>query len=167
MKRCVECQAETVERKHETVTADVCPDGHGLWLRQSELLRAVRTAPGRNHIGNRYDEGRSLTLAADHDVELGDSLRMCPMCNRSMGSVDYAFDSGVLVDVCAKHGVWLDEGELEALERTADRTADPSTPEGAEHASRLDAVRDAEEEVVELRLSLGDALGGMLRSMRN
>jgi Zn-finger nucleic acid-binding protein len=39
----------------------------------------------------------------------------CPTCAGLMNRVNYARASGVIVDVCKTHGVWLDAGELPRL----------------------------------------------------
>ena len=39
----------------------------------------------------------------------------CPACHRLMNRVNFARTSGVIMDVCRAHGVWLDRGELERV----------------------------------------------------
>ena len=34
--------------------------------------------------------------------------------------MNYSYDSGVVINVCADHGVWLDKGELERIEAYRD-----------------------------------------------
>ncbi len=36
----------------------------------------------------------------------------CPVCNDIMNRNNFGRSSGVIVDVCKKHGVWFDRGEL-------------------------------------------------------
>ena len=36
----------------------------------------------------------------------------CPMCGALMNRRNFGANSGVIVDVCAKHGTWFDAGEL-------------------------------------------------------
>lgn len=162
MKLCVVCKQETVERRHEDVTLDECPEGHGVWLLESELLDAVRTVADGSQSGMTYDEGRALTLVMDRDVKLDDEVRTCPMCSQQMNSVEYAFTSGVVIDACPTHGIWLDAGELNQLELEAERKADPDSPESQDREARRIARRDTPPEYVELRLSVVDMLRGML-----
>lgn len=163
MMLCVTCGEATEERVHEDVTADVCLAGHGLWLAECELLSAVRTTKHAEPIGNSYEEGRSLSVAADHDVEAGDEVRECPMCHAPLGSVRYAFTTDVVVDVCAKHGVWLDAGELEQLEAWAEQRAAADSPETAERIARVHSREHGEAETIEYRTSVFEWLGSMLR----
>ncbi len=37
---------------------------------------------------------------------------MCPMCHAMMNRANFGKVSGVIVDVCSKHGTWFDAGEL-------------------------------------------------------
>ena len=39
----------------------------------------------------------------------------CPSCHKLMNRVNFARSSGVIMDVCKPHGVWLDRGELERV----------------------------------------------------
>jgi Zn-finger nucleic acid-binding protein len=41
--------------------------------------------------------------------------RKCPVCGEMMLRRNFRESSGVVVDECAAHGVWLDRGELKAL----------------------------------------------------
>jgi Zn-finger nucleic acid-binding protein len=41
--------------------------------------------------------------------------RKCPSCREPMLRRNFRESSGVVVDVCAAHGVWLDQGELASL----------------------------------------------------
>jgi Zn-finger nucleic acid-binding protein len=36
----------------------------------------------------------------------------CPVCQVLMNRVNFAYRSGVVVDQCAAHGIWLDNGEI-------------------------------------------------------
>ncbi len=39
----------------------------------------------------------------------------CPICNELMQRLNYGYKSGVVMDKCKAHGVWLDSGELRHL----------------------------------------------------
>ena len=42
--------------------------------------------------------------------------RECPRCSEVMGRRNFGTISGVVIDECARHGVLLDEGEMQAIE---------------------------------------------------
>lgn len=39
----------------------------------------------------------------------------CPVCRILMNRVNYKHRSGVIIDQCSKHGIWLDNGEITHL----------------------------------------------------
>lgn len=39
----------------------------------------------------------------------------CPVCRIHMNRVNFGFRSGVVIDQCKKHGVWMDSGEITHL----------------------------------------------------
>lgn len=41
--------------------------------------------------------------------------RRCPVCKKMMDRRNYRGRSGVILDVCPEHGVWLDPGELRQI----------------------------------------------------
>ena len=45
-------------------------------------------------------------------AQAGTFYRGCPVCERLMQRRNWGLRSGVLVDVCAAHGVWFDADEL-------------------------------------------------------
>lgn len=47
--------------------------------------------------------------------EIKITYRKCPICSDIMNRVNYKLNSGVIVDICIKHGIWLDGGELRQL----------------------------------------------------
>ncbi len=53
--------------------------------------------------------------AAKRAAEYGITYVRCPVCTTVMSRVNYGSRSGVIVDRCPDHGVWLDGGELRQL----------------------------------------------------
>ncbi|MEA3491737.1 MAG: zf-TFIIB domain-containing protein [Campylobacterota bacterium] len=41
--------------------------------------------------------------------------RRCPYCNIMMQRINYRAVSGVIIDQCSQHGIWLDGGELHQI----------------------------------------------------
>jgi Zn-finger nucleic acid-binding protein len=41
--------------------------------------------------------------------------RKCPVCRKAMQRKNFMKRSGVITDVCAEHGIWLDSGELRQI----------------------------------------------------
>ena len=103
---------------------DTCPDCTGLWVdrgefstltRESEVYRTEPVPEKRVPLGPIRDPGGCIP---------------CVRCGKLMNRMNFAKISGVIVDVCERHGVWLDHRELEkirlfivdgGLERSQDR----------------------------------------------
>ena len=107
MLTCPICEAGLQREDRSTVTVDVCPQ-HGLWLDRSELLaitEAERHAMGTFVWADIFR--RPVTPPSDRHRTL-----MCPSCDSPMR---LEFYHEVTIDWCPHHGVWLDNGELDAI----------------------------------------------------
>lgn len=82
----------------------------GLWL-DAATLQALCDA-------REAHAGITSALAARRPTATApDTVRYvpCPSCRKLMNRVNFARSSGVIMDVCKPHGVWLDRGELERV----------------------------------------------------
>lgn len=96
----VTLEEETVRGEKGTVTVDVCPECDGLFLDQGEIEQIT----GHKEL----DQLLTDYLGVDSDSRL-----VCPDCGSVMDAEDAG---GVELDVCLEcHGVWADDGEIEAL----------------------------------------------------
>ncbi len=108
---CPVCQKPQVIVEFEGVEVDACRDGHGLWLDAQELGQLMRLA-------GRHEDVE--TLLGQLGVSAQDAPgpdRRCPRCRRRLRPVQapHACEQ-VILDRCpAGHGLWLDDGELEAF----------------------------------------------------
>lgn len=119
---------------------DLCPRCGGLWLDRSEFRRATResnvhrmeTPPGDYQREGLEDPGAYLP---------------CVRCGALMNRKNFGRISGVLIDECVRHGVWLDAGELEkirhfiadgGLERSQDRELERNRVELRRLATKVD-----------------------------
>ncbi|MFO1535127.1 MAG: zf-TFIIB domain-containing protein [Thermoplasmatota archaeon] len=117
-------QPRTSARGRVEVTVDSCPKCNGTFLDQGELGRLT---------GNR-DLNTLLTKHLGID---SDSPYVCPRCG---GLMDAEQAGAVRVDVCLScKGVWVDRGELEALQ--ADTSTDFGTLSPAKQAELHDEQR--------------------------
>lgn len=107
MPACPVCATDMTQETRAGVPVDVCPT-HGIWLDKKELMlitEAERHEKGdfvwadlfRKEASPPRDPERSLS---------------CPHCGELMKTELY---KEVEMDWCAEHGVWLDNGELEAI----------------------------------------------------
>ncbi len=133
---CPSCRADLETTVHEGVDLDRCPAGHGLWLDKGELRAVVMSEAADRPVTEEHE----ALAAADRDHGQGlleqaaRGERPCPVCGMQMKVVEYA-SSGIAIDECIDHGVWLDEGELQRIEAYA---------EGLRNQARGGAAGDAQ-----------------------
>ena len=107
MPACPLCSADMKTETRSGVTVDVCAD-HGLWLDRKELMlitEAERHQQGTFVWGDLFRS--ELTPERTPERSLS-----CPHCSEVM---DHELYKEVEMDWCKEHGVWLDNGELEAI----------------------------------------------------
>jgi Zn-finger nucleic acid-binding protein len=59
----------------------------------------------------RLNELQNVKRSSDYPLGYID----CPVCNKLMNRINFGSRSGVVVDKCREHGVWLDGGELRQI----------------------------------------------------
>lgn len=104
------------------VEIDVCAKCGGLFLDDGEL-EAIQRIVERDHAKLLADPVDSVTegLASASNEALG-PVR-CPKCGVEMTGRRYGLGSQVHIDVCPDGcGLWLDAGELQALEAFYERS---------------------------------------------
>lgn len=69
-------------------------------------------------VSNVFSINRNRLDALVREQRDGDgrfAYRKCPVCKELMHRINFGARSGVIVDQCKTHGVWLDSGELKRL----------------------------------------------------
>src|SRR5512143_1660739 len=102
-----------------------------------ELARQGEDGPGwscRLCSGRWLDSSTFVSLCADEHGSpvgpvtalgprrsLGEPVRygLCPVCSDLMDRMDLGGATGIELDACRRHGVWLDVGEIEQLRELA------------------------------------------------
>ena len=104
--RCwVEMDKEEVETFGPNIVIDVCPKCQGIWLDNGELGKLLKDRKLTNYL-------------TKHIGTKSRSPMVCPRCGNTM-DIEKADD--IEVDVCLTcGGVWLDQGELDALKSKSD-----------------------------------------------
>lgn len=89
---------------------DVCL---GLFFDPNELETLLEATVSNVFTINRsqLDACKSTTRTSEHSA----FYIKCPICSKIMNRVNFGTNSGVIVDRCKDHGVWLDGGELRHL----------------------------------------------------
>jgi Zn-finger nucleic acid-binding protein len=90
-----------------------CDECLGLFFDPNEL-EALLEASVTNVFSimrSQLDAIKTTATAGDHEA----FYIKCPVCGKIMNRVNFGTTSGVIVDRCKDHGVWLDGGELRHL----------------------------------------------------
>ena len=110
------CGRLTEAPRGDGVVVDRCRVCAGIWLDRGELESLV---------GRRQPEYRDELAVLAHEMALAFArgrdekapARYCPRCHEALERGEHPRCPKILVDACPDcHGLWLDAGELEALE---------------------------------------------------
>lgn len=113
---CPACSLPMGSRAVAGIGVDECASCHGLWIPEGRLedlveqARAVREDEAGAQPAPRAPRVRSGNPAVQR-VE----YRRCPECDAQMQRRNFRRSSGIIVDVCRRHGTWLDADELERI----------------------------------------------------
>ncbi|PKN45203.1 MAG: hypothetical protein CVU59_09725 [Deltaproteobacteria bacterium HGW-Deltaproteobacteria-17] len=116
----MKCPYNEIDLVKEVYEADVeidkCPKCRGIWLDAGELEKIQQT----QEID--YSSRLKAAINADaakfnHGRQLDEASLTCPSCAATMEKQEHGFNKWIVIDFCPQcRGIWLDEGELEALE---------------------------------------------------
>jgi hypothetical protein len=101
------------------IVVDECVSCRGVWLDKGELERVQETLEGDYS----QELGRINVVAQAYELarqKAGADIR-CPHCDGELFKKEYGYCSQILIDYCPRCGIWLDKGELEALEKFFER----------------------------------------------
>ena len=96
-------------REDEARSALGCVACRGFFVDHSVLAALVAEARPEEHSG----PGPRPPHQVPRESEV--HYAWCPDCGQPMGRMTFGKRSGVVVDVCPKHGTWFDGGELDAV----------------------------------------------------
>lgn len=106
--KCPRCNMPLDVHLVDSEEYDICPSCGGLWLDRGEFHLITRESDvyRKEDIKDEYLRG-----------PLKDSVAYipCVRCGNLMNRKNFAQISGVIIDECSRHGVWLDAGELEKI----------------------------------------------------
>lgn len=96
-----------------TFLIERCDRCLGLFFDPAELEALLEAT-----VSNVYDINRSRLDDINNRMSPADNpvtYIKCPVCSKLMNRINFGTKSGVIVDRCRDHGVWLDGGELRHL----------------------------------------------------
>ncbi|NBT58456.1 hypothetical protein EBT16_06705 [bacterium] len=113
--KCVRCQQQLSRGVYEGVDIDKCVSCGGIWLDDGELAKIVGATIetfSQSLITKTLD-----TVSKGIPQSEKDSVERCPKCSQEMKALNYAYQSGVIIDSCPNgHGIWVDSGEIEKVQ---------------------------------------------------
>ncbi len=120
--RCPACEGERPLTSRRLGRANValfdCSLCGGIWI-EKEIFEVLADRARSGHLPEGFGGGAPATAgispAPAHPQPL--RYRPCVICGALMNRHNYGRKSGVIVDVCARHGLWFDLHELESLLR--------------------------------------------------
>ena len=110
---CPRCKGALRGRELSGAHVVECEACGGLWLTQAHFEELCDSEDARERVSNEL----RARPGAQQVLEPSATVRYvpCVACKELMNRRNYASISGVVLDVCKKHGVWLDSGELEKV----------------------------------------------------
>lgn len=122
MMECPACGTALGTGTYEGVAVEACATCGGRFVAYDALRTILTTEANARSGQERADAisaaGTAATVAPEERPTLA-----CPRCRSQMRRYVHQYASGVWVDACDTHGVWLDAGELERLEAYAEAVA--------------------------------------------
>jgi len=111
-----------IEQEYErTIKVDGCESCGGLWLEQWEL-KAIQANKGKNYQQELQQWPNLVEKSYLQALEKQRPLLDCPKCSEEGNKIkmdrrEHGYCSQIMIDICHDcQGIWLDKGEIEALE---------------------------------------------------
>ena len=127
-KHCPHCGAEASRGPAEDVTGLTCPDCQvslvRVMLAETPLAECERcfgvwldTKTFERVCAERERQAAVLGKPVPQEIDVRKAWRYlpCPQCRQLMHRVNFASQSGVIIDLCKDHGVWFEREELRKI----------------------------------------------------
>ena len=114
---CLSCETE-MEQINVGIAEEIiihrCATCDGVFISEEDLQHTIRHQIGVVHKID-YSILRFILDNPRQEYGIDTDYRHCPVCAKRMSKTIYAAVSGVMIDRCLEHGVWLDSGEMQQL----------------------------------------------------
>jgi Zn-finger nucleic acid-binding protein len=105
---CPACRVAMLRGALGQNTIHECGKCFGIWLDTATFERICRDSEQHAAVLGRAQDARAMNLGPVRYVP-------CPQCHQLMNRVNFARCSGVVLDVCRRHGIWFDMQELHRI----------------------------------------------------
>lgn len=109
---CPRCKGALRSRAVGKTSFVECGSCAGLWLAQEDMEAICETADTQELVSRAIADAVPTRPV---DPTRGATYVPCPTCKSLMTRRNFGGSSGVLIDLCRGHGVWLDHKELERI----------------------------------------------------
>jgi Zn-finger nucleic acid-binding protein len=129
-----------------------CSQCFSLFFDPGELEFILNQTVNKPEVVNHLKLNQLIEQHYDQDHSI--SYKPCPSCGEIMNRKNYGARSGVVIDYCSQHGVFLDSGELMRLCQWAKAG-------GQEHSQRIDEAKTKAAQKRDLQRQRSFELPGM------
>jgi Zn-finger nucleic acid-binding protein len=105
---CPRCQAPLQDVKVANTPLEECTRCGGLWVDVSSFDHICSDTEAQT-------AATGLQLPPPTAVETAVRYLKCPQCNALMNRMNYAGRSGIVINICRPHGIWLDRDEMRLI----------------------------------------------------
>jgi Zn-finger nucleic acid-binding protein len=140
---CPACSVLMPPRQISGVALNECLTCHGLWAPGESFDRLVsRAIRARQNAGPAELHVLKPRVTGSNPAGQSVEYRRCPECDGYMQRRNYRKKSGVIIDSCPNHGIWLDADELEQIAGfiLSGSAGSPDQPETAEERQKKAAA---------------------------
>jgi Zn-finger nucleic acid-binding protein len=112
---CPDCQTPLAAIELDTgpnIQIERCPTCFGLFFNPGELEMVLNQS---TNPFVRLDRQQLKEIATDYGFHHEVVYLKCPLCAERMSHINFGGSSGVILDLCGTHGVWLQNTELRRL----------------------------------------------------
>ncbi|HKE59493.1 MAG TPA: zf-TFIIB domain-containing protein [Pyrinomonadaceae bacterium] len=109
-RKCPRCKQELQVVSIGETKVQECGNCFGLWLTSETFEKICADREQQAAV-----LGAATITASATTVESKVSYIPCPECHQLMNRANFARCSGVIIDLCKRHGVWFDQDELSRI----------------------------------------------------
>lgn len=110
---CIRCSRPLVAFPVEGQSVLACLE-HGMWMQREQLVAI--TDDLQDDVAPIAEDAAWST---SNDAPAGmveERFHTCPVCEHTLRKDNWRYGSGIVVDVCDEHGIWVDRGEIAQIE---------------------------------------------------
>ena len=108
--KCPRCREQMQALRLGATRVRECGACGGLWLEPEQLQELANAREAQAEV-------MEVLSSRTPSATVTETVRYipCPTCGKLMNRSNFAHSSGVVLDVCKTHGLWLDRGELQRV----------------------------------------------------